>query len=160
MAIIHSIVSNGAVVSLGIISLITFFLLRWMIGKWTQDAGYKNVFTIGGTFVMTPVIYLVLIMGLLCSSSYYQSTDFDEEVWMSSPDERFRMAEDIIDSRMLIGKTKTEIEALLGSDFSNTSAYEISYYIGFVPDMFAIDPDVISIRFANDVVAEVRQRET
>jgi hypothetical protein len=160
MAIIHSIVSNGAVVSLGIISLITFFLLRWMIGKWTQDAGYKNVLTVGGTFVMTPVIYLVLIMGLLCSSSYYQATDFNQEEWMSNPDERFRMSEDIIDSRMLIGKTKAEIEILLGLDFSTVSAYEVSYYIGFVPDMFAIDPDVISIRFANDVVAEVRQRET
>lgn len=160
MAIIHSIISNGAVVSLGIISMITFFLLRWMISKWTQDTGYKNVLTIGGTFVMTPVIYLVLIMGLLCSSSYYKAIAFDQTTWINNPDERFRMSENIIESRILIGKSKSEIETLLGSDFSTISEYEISYYIGFVPDMFSIDPDVISIRFANGVVAEVRQRET
>lgn len=160
MAIIHSVVSSGAVVSLGIISLMTFFLLRWMIGKWTQDTGYKNVLTIGGTFVMTPVVYLVLIMGLLYSSSYYKSSSFDQAEWMANPDERFRMSADMIDNRMLIGKTRTEIETLLGSDFSEVSEFEICYYIGFVPDMFAIDPDVISIRFANGVVAEVRQRET
>lgn len=160
MAIIHSIVSGGALMSLGIIGLVTFFLLRKIIGRWTQDVGYKNVLSIGGTFALTPVIYLVLIMGLLYSSSYYRATDFDQAEWMAHPNERFRMSEDMIDSRMLIGKTKAEIEALLGADFSRSSEYEISYYIGFVPDMFSIDPDVISIRFANGVAAEVRQRET
>jgi len=160
MMVINWIIGNEVFPILGIIGLIVFFFSKWILKKRIKEERYRNFLSAGATFVCTPIIYVTLVLSILFSDSYYTKIEFNQSEWMSNPEERFMMSEDIIDSRMLIGKTQEEVKQILGSEFSQFEAYRINYYIGFVPGMFRIDPDVLEIRFANGVVAEVKQRET
>ncbi len=70
------------------------------------------------------------------------------------------MSEDIIESELLVGLTLNEVTELLGGEFSRYSENHIAYYLGFVPGMFNIDPDVLDIYFENGRVVRVDQHET
>ncbi len=68
------------------------------------------------------------------------------------------MSEDIIDSKMLIGKTKEEIIELLGQNFYSISENHIAFELGFIPRLINIDPDALNIYFENEKVIKVEQR--
>ncbi|MGI9527242.1 MAG: hypothetical protein ACR2MS_09050 [Weeksellaceae bacterium] len=70
------------------------------------------------------------------------------------------MSEDIIESKILIGKTKEEITELLGQDFYSYGENHIAYELGFVPGLFNIDPDVLDIYFENGKATKVEQHQT
>ena len=70
------------------------------------------------------------------------------------------MSEDIIDSEMLIGKTKEEVINLLGKGYSLYDDNWIAYYLGFVPGWIGIDPDVLDIYFKHGKVVRVGQHES
>lgn len=158
--VINWIIGNEVFLILGVIGLIVFSISKWILRNRVKEGRYRNFLSVGAAFVCAPIIYVTLILSLLFSDSYYTEIEFSQAEWVSNPDERFKMSEDVIDSRMLIGKTQEEVTQILGNDFSQFESYRINYYIGFVPGMFRIDPDVLEIRFANGVVAEVKQRET
>jgi hypothetical protein len=94
------------------------------------------------------------------SASYYPSNDFDKQEWEANVEERYKMSEDIIESKILIGKTKEEITKLLGQDFYSYNENHIAYELGFVPGLFNIDPDVLDIYFENGKVIKVEQHQT
>ncbi len=70
------------------------------------------------------------------------------------------MSKDITKSEMLIGKTKSEVIEILGDEENKMTDDTWHYYLGFVPRFLSIDPDIIIIRFENNQVVEVTQRET
>ena len=70
------------------------------------------------------------------------------------------MSEDIIESKLLIGKTKQEIVELLGDDYYSYNENHIAYDLGFVPGLLNIDPDVLDIYFENGKVIKVDQHGT
>ncbi len=161
MEAISFIVTNGMVMGLLIIAYPLFLISNWILSNRINASPKRHALALGSTVVLTPVIYILLVMTLMIGDGYYKRTSFNQEDWLSQPDERFKMSKDIIDSRMLIGMEFEQVVGVLGEDFSiGSSEYTISYYIGFVPGMFRIDPDIIEIRFANGKVAEVKQRET
>lgn len=160
MTLLNWIIGNEVPLILGITGLGVFFFSKWILAIKIKDDRYRNFLSVGMTCVFTPVIYVVFIISMLCSNSYYEEICFDQKEWFSNTEERFKMSEDIIDTEMLIGKTRSEVIEILGDEYTSNSQYNIRYYIGFVPGMFRIDPDVLDIRFANGVVAEVRQQET
>jgi len=112
------------------------------------------------TLAVAPMIYIVFIISYFSYLEYYPKSDFDSSAWETNEEERFKMSKDIIESDMLIGKTKAEVIEILGSDFSTYDDNHIAYYLGFVPGMFNIDPDVLDIHFANSKVVKVDQHET
>lgn len=109
---------------------------------------------------MSPIIYIGLIFLWIFSISYYPPNDFDAQEWKTNVEERYKMSEDIIESEMLIGKTKREITELLGQDFYSYRENHIAYELGFVPGLFNIDPDVLDIYFEDGIVTKVEQHET
>lgn len=70
------------------------------------------------------------------------------------------MSHNIIDSKMLIGKTKSEVWDILGKEENTESSDIRSYYLWFEPGFMNIDPDVLDIEFENGRVIEVRQHES
>ena len=92
--------------------------------------------------------------------SYYPSNNFDKTKWDTNKAERYKMSEDIIESEILIGKTKTEIIQLLGNDFYSYNKNHIAYELGFVPGLFNIDIDVLDIYFENEKVIKVSQHSS
>ena len=64
------------------------------------------------------------------------------------------MSKNIIKSEILIGKTKEEVIELLGNGYQDYGENHIGYYLGFVPRMFNIDPDILDIYFENGKVVD------
>ena len=94
------------------------------------------------------------------SISYYPKTTFNKQKWDENKEERYKMSKNIIKSEILIGKTKDEVIELLGNDFSTYDENHIAYELGFVPELFNIDPDVLDIYFENGKVVRVSQHNT
>ena len=72
---------------------------------------------------------------------------------MSKPSERYEMSQDIIESELLIGKTKKEVEKKLGPG-KDMKENNKAYMLGFSPGIANIDPPVPLIYFENDRVVE------
>ena len=144
-----------------ILAIPIYFLSKWILKKW--NFGYeknRKYLAIIPSVVLSPIVYIGLIYLWIFSISCYPTNDFDKQTWESNPEERYKMSEDIIESKMLIGKTKQEIVELLGNDFYSYSENHIAYGLGFVPGLFNIDPDVLDIYFENGKVTKVGQHET
>ena len=144
-----------------ILAIPIYFLSKWILKKWNfGNEKNRKYLAIIPSIVLSPIVYIGLIYLWIFSISYYPTNDFDKQTWESNPEERYKMSEDIIESKMLIGKTKQEIVELLGNDFYSYSENHIAYGVGFVPGLFNIDPDVLDIYFENGKVTKVGQHET
>ncbi|MEZ7504448.1 hypothetical protein [Flavobacterium sp. Arc2] len=112
------------------------------------------------TVILSPLLYIGIIMIWIFSVSYYPKIDFNKQEWNENKEERYKMSNDIIKSEILIGKTKEEVIELLGDDFYFYDESHIAYDLGFVPGLFNIDPDVLDIYFEKGKVTKVGQHET
>ena len=114
------------------------------------------------------VYFIILILAIptffiwrwIFSISYYPSKDFDRQKWISDKEKRYELSEEIIESEMLIGKTKAEVKQILGDEENTDDSDLWNYYLGFKPQLFGIDPDVLVIEFKNGIVIKVGQHET
>jgi hypothetical protein len=144
-----------------ILAIPIYFLSKWILKKWNfGNEKNRKYLAIIPSVVLSPIVYIGVIYLWIFSISYYPTNDFDKQTWESNPEERYKMSEDIIESKMLIGKTKQEIVELLGNDFYSYSENHIAYGLGFIPGLFNIDPDVLDIYFENGKVTKVGQHET
>jgi hypothetical protein len=143
-----------------ILAIPTYFFCRWVMNK-LKVGNEKNrkFLALIPTVIISPIIYVGIVMIWIFSISYYPTNDFDQSKWTSNIEERYKMSEDIIESKMLIGKTRKEVIQILGTDFSSNTESRITYELGFVPGLFNIDPDYLEIRFDNGIVFSVNQYE-
>ena len=117
----------------------------------------RKWFALIPTIVFSPIIYVSIIIIWILSVSYYPKKDFNKEKWDTNIEQRYEMSKDIIKSEMLIGKTKEEVIEILGQDYYEGGKDIIYYYLGFVPALFNIDPDILDIYFENGKVIKVSQ---
>lgn len=61
---------------------------------------------------------------------------------------------------MLIGKTKAEVKLILGDEENLENNDLWNYYLGYRPQLFGIDPDVLDIEFKDGKVIKVSQHQT
>lgn len=143
-----------------ILAIPTYFFCKWIMNK-LKIGNDKNrrFLALIPTVVLSPLIYIGLIMIWIFTISYYPSNEFDKSEWDSNTEGRYKMSEDIIESKMLIGKTQDEVIQILGTDFSSNSEIRITYELGFVPGLFNIDPDYLEIKLENGIVVSVNQYE-
>jgi len=143
-----------------ILALPSYFLSKWVLKKLHlgNDNNRKLIAIIPAIF-LSPIIYFGLIYLWIFSVSYYPTNNFDKQEWETNMEERYKMSEDIMESKILIGKTKEEIIELLGKDFHTYNQNHIAYSIGFVPGLFSMDPDVLDIYFKNGKVTKVLQHQ-
>ena len=143
-----------------ILAIPTYFICKWIMKRLKVGTEKNRKFTaLIPTVILSPVIYIGLVMIWIFSVSYYPTNDFDKSEWNSNIEERYKMSEDIIDSKMLIGKTQEEVTQTLGPDFSFKNENRITYELGFVPGLFNIDPDYLEIKLENGKVISVHQYE-
>ncbi len=141
-----------------ILAIPTYFICKWALRK-LKIGNDKNrkFFAIIPTVIVSPLVYVGLIVIWIFSMSYYPKRDFDQNEWRSNVEGRYEMSRDIIDSNILVGKTKEEIIELLGADFYAYGENHIAYELGFVPGFLNIDPDYLDIYFENGKVNKVEQ---
>jgi len=143
-----------------ILGIPTFFVWRWLFKKFIRADKTRKIATWTATIMATPLIYVGLIMLLLFSMSYHPTHNFDREKWLTDKEMRYELSEDIIDSKMLIGKTKTEVRQILGDENNLERSDNWRYYLGLRPGFANIDPDVLDIEFKDGKVIRVGQHET
>jgi len=66
------------------------------------------------TIFATPLIYFALIQLLFFWMDSEPSRDFDQSFWLRDREERYQMADDLIESGILIGKDTNQVRQLLG----------------------------------------------
>ncbi|WP_020403793.1 hypothetical protein [Gracilimonas tropica] len=142
-----------------LIAIPVFFFFRWLLKKTKFSIKSRQLLSSIGTVIITPLIYVGLVLSFIFLISYYPSKEFDQQEWMDEPSERYEMSEDIIESELLIGKTKKEVEKMLGPS-NDMEKDNWAYMLGFVPGIANIDPSVLLIFFENGKVVKVSQHKT
>lgn len=141
-----------------ILAIPTYFICRWIMRKIKIGNDRNRKFlAIIPTVILSPILYIGFVMIWIFSISYYPTSDFDQKEWSSNVEERYKMSEDIIESKILIGKTREEVIQILGTDFLNNNESELTYELGFEPGLFNIDPDYLDIKLENGIVISVNQ---
>ena len=102
--------------------------------------------------VLVPVIYL----GWIVTIFSYPSRDFTPEKWAEQKERRYEFSKDLIESKILLGRSRSEIIQLLGKEGNDDQKDIWSYYLGFTPGL-GVDPDMLQIVFREGNVIEVRQ---
>jgi hypothetical protein len=138
----------------------TFIFWRWLLKKFIKIDRTRKIVSWVATLIATPLIYIGIIVLLFFSMSYYPTHDFDKEKWFTDKEKRYEMSDDIIESNMLIGKTKAEIQQILGDGDNSAQSDDWYYDLGYRPGFANIDPDVLYIEFRNCKVIRVEQHKT
>ena len=143
-----------------ILAIPTYIFCKWIIGKLKiGNAQNRKFIAIIPTAILSPIVYVGIIMIWIFSVSYYSSSEFDQNKWNTNVEERYKFSRDIIESEILIGKTRSEAIQILGPDFSTNNESRITYILGNVPGLFNIDPDYLEIQIENEIVVLVSQFE-
>jgi hypothetical protein len=104
-------------------------------------------------------IGLFFFLALIISTTliYLFEERFDKNQWRSDPSRRYQMVDDIIESQLLIGKTKDEVIFLLGEPNSSISAEKdvFLYRLGNPPSFFESKGEQLFIAFENEKVWKV-----
>lgn len=142
-----------------LIAGVLFFMWRWIFKRFVKSQRTRTIATWLATIVSAPIIYIAVVLIWLSSMSYYPSRDFDKEKWFADKEKRYELSEDLIDSRILLGKTKQQIRQLLGDEGNKDESNYWTYYLGFKPGL-SIDPDVLDIYFEDGRVVRVAQHQS
>ena len=82
---------------------------------------------------------------------------FDKNLWSTEPSKRHEMVDDLIESQILLDKTKNEVIAILGepnSSITNDDA-AFTYRLGQAPSFFKSKRERLLIVFVDNKVSRV-----
>ncbi len=151
---------------IGGISIEVFFILLilgfpvYFVGRRLyKKARNRKVFTWLTVIIATPIIYFFLAYLVFASAESYPHNNFDKRGWSENKEERYQYAEDIINSKILIGKTKKEVIGILGDENNPADSDEWYYDLGFRPEIGNIDPDSMVITYKDGKVIKVEQHQ-
>jgi len=88
---------------------------------------------------------------------YLLEERFDQDLWSTQPSKRHKMVDDVIESQLLIGKTKDEVIFLLGEPNSSISADKdvFLYRLGQAPSFIKSQREQLLVAFEDDKVLKV-----
>jgi len=144
---------------LAFLGIPVFFIWRRILKNRKMQSGTKRAVLWIATVVSTPILYVGIVALFLFSMEYYPKRDFDKAAWLKNKDERYEYSDDIIDSKMLIGKSKNDVRKILGDEGNLNDSDDWSYDLGFRPELLNIDPDSMEITFKNNRVVSVLQNK-
>jgi hypothetical protein len=138
----------------------TFFFWRWLFKKYIRVDKTRKIWTWLATILLTPCIYIGIILLWIFSVSYYPNRDFDKQKWFDDKDKRYELSKDIIGSKMLIGKSKVQVRQLLGDEADNKDSLNVwTFGLGIRPELFNIDDSYLQVEFDNEKVINVEQHK-
>ncbi|GGI57575.1 hypothetical protein [Winogradskyella haliclonae] len=117
------------------------------------------------SLVLTPLAYFHLLYPFInIVSNYHHQKYFDAEAWLEKPALRYEMIDFTIESDTLKGKSKTEIETLLGKAewLSWDDAKKMhddnkwNYGLGIEPGAFTEEKSNVEIIFNNNKVVRLK----
>ena len=149
------------VTPLVVIFNLTIFVLVFLFVKTIDKRKWLSVLV---SLVLTPLVYFYVFYPILnIFSSYHHQKYFNSEVWIEKPSLRFEMTENILKSDTLMGKTKPEIEKLLGTyewltwndTIKNHDENLWNYALGLKPGALNNKKECMTIVFKDDKVSDI-----
>lgn len=146
-----------------IVFFLLVFIILWQFVKTIDDRKWVNILI---NIVLTPFIYFYLFYPILnIFSSYHHEKKFDEIAWKQKPSFRFEMSNQIIDNQLFKGKTKKEVQKMLGTsewfgwdDSIKANSPEIwNYNLGFKPGAFNTQQECLELVFKDNIVVNSKQ---
>jgi hypothetical protein len=130
-----------------------FFIWREVFKKKIVSKRKRVIVTWLMTVFSTPLVYTVIILIWFLAGNYYPNHNFEKACWINNKDDRYELCDDIIGSKILIGKTKAAVKNLLGDESNKEDSDDWFYDLGFTPG--SIDPDSMEIKFKSEKVESV-----
>lgn len=127
--------------------------------------GNKMAFCFLGLLALVPVTLLDLYVWFLCIMVFpvYPHYKFDRSDWAADVSQRFKMADDVVESQMLIGLTKQQAIEILGKPYHDweNSDHTIRFDIGEKPTPgLDLDPDELVLDLKDGKVVKSYLHET
>jgi len=116
------------------------------------------------SLAITPFIYFYMVYPMInIFSNYHHQKYFSAELWKDKPALRYEVSDDMIASKVLIGKTKTEVISLLGTyewlswnkEQKDHDDNKWNYSLGIEPGAFNSEKECIEIVFKNNIVVTI-----
>ncbi len=142
-----------------VFSIPFFFVWRSIFRKYIKSKFLIRFVSWAAAFPTAFIVYGALIVAWFAVVSYYPKREFNRNEWFADKENRYELSHNIIESEILLGKTKVEIIQLLG-DENDVENNHWEYYLGFIPSIGGIDPDVLDVYFQDGKVVKVEQHET
>jgi len=114
-------ISSGNWYFLLAIAILLYFIISWFIGKFLEKNNLRNAISCVSAILLTPAVYYVIV-GVFFSILFYEyhpELKFNSIEWSENKSERHHMKKDLIESEILIGKSKNEIVEILGVPENN-----------------------------------------
>ena len=108
-------------------------------------------------------IGLIFFVAFIISTSliWLFEERFDSDDWKNRPGSRYKMVDDLIESRLLIGTSKTKVLQVLGEPEtkSNTTYDYFLYELGKGPSFFESKKEQLLVEFRSNRVEKVAVAE-
>ncbi|WP_294266385.1 hypothetical protein [uncultured Chryseobacterium sp.] len=126
----------------------------WLVLKNKKRRFLKSILLTG---IISPVIYFLIISILIYSITKERSRDFDSVIWQlnkrtESGVDNYKMIDDLIDSRLLIGKDSSEVKEILGSPELKDKQQNFWQYYAGTGTGFGFTDHQLIVKFANNKV--------
>lgn len=162
-----AIVSFEVYVFVAIIAAVSFWPLTLVFSKLIRNRRMVMFSAFVGSLLLSPVLYVGLVSAIYFASIQYPSRTFTPEAWKTFGErvehddyiasERHQFSRDLIQRKLLIGKSRQQVVEILGP--GRETGDVLVYDLGFVPG-HGFDPDFLEVYFENDIVVRVEQRRT
>ncbi len=138
-----------------LISIPIFFLCRMFLKNLTTDKKIKYISALVVSIILTPLIYLGLITFVFYFITREPRSNFNKSKWMTEREDRYTMGNNIVQSKILIGKDSIQVLQFLGQpNWKNSTATSWTYNMGMGAG-FGFFFNYLAIKFENNKVAKV-----
>lgn len=143
-----------AIVGIVLLSFGIAYGLFKLLGK--GKSPFKRV-GFWATFVLgIPTLYVVAVASFILIASYSPSHEFSKEEWLHDPSHRTQYVDDLIDSKILDGLSRVEVEEVLGTpdstDYFANMGRDMIYWLGTERGFMGIDSEWLLIWLENGKV--------
>lgn len=144
-----------------ILSVPFFFVWKGVLKKYISHERKRMLATVVASIITSSILYAAFVWFVIYTISYEPQKDFNITTW-STDKERYQMADDLIERKVLVGKDSSEVKAMLGSPerrSDSTNQVELrdswTYDMGMGSFGFGVKFHTLIIKFHENKVSEV-----
>jgi len=102
-------------------------------------------------------LFFFLAFVVSMSLIWFFEERFNQEIWLTDVGERYKMLDDILENKFLIGKTKQEVIVLLGEPDADSKLGDnyFVYRLGVPPSFFDSELQYLLVTFENETVIKL-----
>jgi len=110
-----------------------FYICRWHLRKAIENTRTRKIINWIATIILTPAVAFGLIFCTVYIYNYYSDRDFNAKAWETNKFKRYEFSKNLINSKLLLNKSKKEVKILLGKPESIVESDSWEYFLGEEP---------------------------